>query len=101
MQRQSKGPDPDLFTPIGGNGSNPMHGNTIGYGNAKAHAVREPNLYEHPLQSNQRVQADRSSIIIELEHMSGFTGKGYSTLHAHPLDGDSYLTWLVPNVTFY
>ncbi|KAL4166918.1 hypothetical protein KRP22_012405 [Phytophthora ramorum] len=34
----------------------------------------------------------RPGLSLELEHLSGYTGKGKSTIHAHPTDPDGYIT---------
>lgn len=100
MQRQSKGVDPDLFTPSATASSG--YGN--GYASKQAPMAMAPEGYSSSYgYSNQRQnvssrdsfyqQEQQAAVSVELEHVSGYTGKGKSTIHAHPGDPASFITW--------
>jgi hypothetical protein len=94
MQRQGRGVDPELFAPSAG-----------GFRDVKATPVGMPATYSagsmgSGFQSQYEFGAGNQSEMeaapvatIELEHMSGFTGKNKGTVHAHPTDPDGFITW--------
>ncbi|TMW61987.1 hypothetical protein Poli38472_009480 [Pythium oligandrum] len=89
MHRGSKGVDPDLFAPSAGG-----YGANGGY--SKGSSGRDPSAYASFADTGVDYghSATNQTIplaTIELEHMSGFTGKGRNTLHAHPMDADGYI----------
>lgn len=95
MNRQAKGIDLELFAPSAGS-----RGAGGAYG-GPAQAFASSGVYAKPSyddcysSSNQHLQQQQqqSLVSIELEHVSGYTGKGKSTIHAHPTDPDSFITW--------
>ncbi|KAG6616959.1 WD repeat-containing protein 16 [Phytophthora cinnamomi] len=103
--RQSRGIDPELFAPSAlssagaeryakapssassgfesvSTSSSSQGGYRHGYDNIYA-SNNNQLLLEHQ---------GHPGLSIELEHLSGFTGKGKNTIHAHPSDPDSYIT---------
>jgi hypothetical protein len=40
-----------------------------------------------------RTHSTQNFATIQLEHISGYTGKGKNTIHAHPMNPDTYITW--------
>lgn len=97
MQRQSRGVDPDLFAPSATASS--------GYGNGNGYTTKQASMDSYS--SNQRQglssrdgfyqqqqqEQQAAAVSIELEHVSGYTGKGKGTIHAHPGDPASFITW--------
>lgn len=98
MQRQGRGVDPDLFaasdapgTSSGAfRGGGPAIGSSYGYG---APPPASAPLRSAPGFHNPSERQQPACATIELEHVSGFTGKAKGTLHAHPTNPDGYITW--------
>ncbi|DAZ95224.1 TPA: hypothetical protein N0F65_003459 [Lagenidium giganteum] len=96
IMHRSKGIDPELFAPPeratppsnggsrGGLGLNTPSPQLPGYGGIKGPGY---GAYE-PQHSNQ---GSGEHVSLELEHVSGYTGKGKNTIHAHPFDAESYI----------
>ncbi|RLN55806.1 hypothetical protein BBJ29_006695 [Phytophthora kernoviae] len=107
MHRQSRGMDPDLFAPsasAGGDlytkaqpsGSRGFESSRSGARTSFSSQGGYSNDYDQYYQSgNNQLPLEHQSHVglsLELEHLSGYTGKGKSTIHAHPTDPDSYIT---------
>ncbi|KAJ0402816.1 hypothetical protein P43SY_007358 [Pythium insidiosum] len=88
MQRQSRGIDPELFAPsvAQAHGGDYAFKGDAGF-SAPIGSSYRPATHERPLSAS-----NQTSLSVELEHVSGFTGKGRGTLHAHPMDADCYIT---------
>lgn len=96
MHRQAKGIDPELFAPSAGSGAPSGSYGGPAQGFASSGLYGKPSYDDYYGSSNQyaqQQQQQQSLVSIELEHVSGYTGKGKSTIHAHPTDSDSYITW--------
>ncbi|KAG1708031.1 hypothetical protein DVH05_024716 [Phytophthora capsici] len=96
--RQSRGIDPDLFAPSAVNSSRdryakPPSSSSFDPRSSISTSSSQGNEYDHIYTSeNNQILQDRPVLTIELEHLSGFTGRGKGTIHAHPSDPDSYIT---------
>lgn len=102
MQRQGRaGIDPELFAPsasgsgrlqdadsknsVAGGFYNGNFPTSTGWGQSAAYGSRAG--------GNQSEQEPAVLATLELEHMTGFTGKNKGTVLAHPTDPDGYITW--------
>lgn len=89
MQRGPRTIDPELFAPGGSSVSGASKALAGTYGGFSSASNQQPLLRDAQSRSASGLQA----MSIELEHVSGFTGKGKNTLHAHPRDVMSFVTW--------
>ncbi|OWZ01343.1 hypothetical protein PHMEG_00027289, partial [Phytophthora megakarya] len=94
--RQPRGVDPELFTPIASNSGNDSARHVKTPSSSRGSDSQGPrNDISTPITTSHQLQQDIQShpnLTIELEHLSGYTGKGKNTIHAHPTDSDSYIT---------
>ncbi|KAE8899164.1 hypothetical protein PF005_g11747 [Phytophthora fragariae] len=103
--RQSRGIDPELFAPsalssAGADRYVKAPSASSGFDSRSASTSSSSqsgyrNDYDMYASSNNQVLPEHQGppgLSIELEHLSGYTGKGKSTIHAHPTDPDSYIT---------
>lgn len=115
MRRQSRGIDPELFAPsalsAGGDRYTKAPASACsnfdfrgGTGASSSSQGVYRNEYDniYAPSNNQMMQEHQGphGLTLELEHLSGYTGKGKSTIHAHPTDPDSYITWCVHCMAF-
>uniref|UniRef100_K3X1P7 Anaphase-promoting complex subunit 4 WD40 domain-containing protein n=1 Tax=Globisporangium ultimum (strain ATCC 200006 / CBS 805.95 / DAOM BR144) TaxID=431595 RepID=K3X1P7_GLOUD len=92
MQRQSKGIDPELFTPSA-NAAGSAYGYTAKPPDTSSYYYYNNNdAYGYTSTANSNYRHQHATTTIELEHVSGYTGKGKSTIHAHPSDPESFIT---------
>ncbi|POM59031.1 Quinonprotein alcohol dehydrogenase-like superfamily domain containing hypothetical protein [Phytophthora palmivora] len=85
-----RGIDPELFAPSALNSGSDRCTKTPNYDVRMPSQGDYGNDYDNI--SNNQNQPSRPGLTIELEHLSGYTGKGRNTVHAHPTDPDSYIT---------
>ncbi|KAG2766483.1 hypothetical protein PC129_g18290 [Phytophthora cactorum] len=104
-RRQSRGIDPDLFAPSAQSSgddryvkappsacSNFDYRGTTSSSSQSGYRNDYDNIYASGNNQMQQEHSSQSGLTIELEHLSGYTGKGKNTIHAHPTDTDSYIT---------
>lgn len=95
MQRQARGVDPELFAPSAGATAYSKPPSSLsgfesrGGTSASSFSSGYGGGFES---SNNQELRDHVGLTLELEHLSGYTGKGKGTIHAHPTDPDSYIT---------
>ncbi|ETI42043.1 hypothetical protein L917_12232 [Phytophthora nicotianae] len=101
-RHQSRGIDPELFAPNAQSLANDRYAKAppSACSNYEYRATSSQeryrndhdNIYASGDNQVQQERSDYSRLTIELEHLSGYTGKGKNTIHAHPIDPDSYIT---------
>jgi hypothetical protein len=108
MHRQSRGVDPELFAPSAQSSSSdryakdPPSSASSSFGSrgtstsSSSHDGFRNDYGDIYASGNNQAPQETNNypgLTLELEHLSGFTGKGKNTIHAHPADPDSYITW--------
>ncbi|GMF45763.1 unnamed protein product [Phytophthora fragariaefolia] len=105
--RQARGIDPELFAPSAlssaryakapsstSSGLESRNGtSTSSSSSHSGYHTAHDDIYGSNNNQLLPEQHAQSGLTIELEHLSGYTGKGKNTIHAHPTDPDSYITW--------